>query len=174
MIHWVVNLDCDKTRPGRDPKILGTNTHWPVATALWLPNPNIELENSWLLKTVSWFSKYVLCAFKLASRYQEGTFLFLEASFIFLFPDIEIEWCSAVHCMNIEEGLLHVVRKTDCQIDISIIMIPATSKMGQKKWQAKRSLSSRLYSDVPLFPYTILAYLMQFLMQIRLKSLSVL
>ena len=62
--------------------------------------------------------------------YQEGTFLFLEASFIFLFPDIEIEWCSA--CMNIEEGLLHVVRKTDCQIDISIIMIPATSKMGQK------------------------------------------
>ena len=130
MIHWVVNLDCDKTRPGRDPKILGTNTHWPVATALWLPNPNIELENSWLLKTVSWFSKYVLCAFKLASRYQEGTFLFLEASFIFLFPDIEIEWCSA--CMNIEEGLLHVVRKTDCQIDISIIMIPATSKMGQK------------------------------------------
>ena len=96
MIHWVVNLDCDKTRPGRDPKILGTNTHWPVATALWLPNPNIELENSWLLKTVSWFSKYVLCAFKLASRYQEGTFLFLEASFIFLFPDIEIDWCSAV------------------------------------------------------------------------------
>ena len=82
MIHWVVNLDCDKTGPGRDPKILGTNTHWPVATALWLPNPNIELENSWLLKTVSWFPKYVLCAFKLASRYQEGTFLFLEASFI--------------------------------------------------------------------------------------------
>ena len=67
-------------------------------------------------------------AFKLASRYQEGTFLFLEARFVFLFPDIEIE-----RCMNIEEGLLHVVRKTDCQIDISIIMIPATSKMGQKK-----------------------------------------
>lgn len=70
------------------------------------------------------------CAFKLASRYQGRNFSILRGQFYFL-PDIEIEWCSA--CMNIEEGLLHVVRKTDCQIDISIIMIPAaTSKMGQK------------------------------------------
>ena len=75
--------------------------------------------------------------------------------------------------MNIEEGLLHVVRKTDCQIDISIIMIPATSKMGQKNDRLNGHCLRDYIATFHYFRNTILAYLMQFLVQIRLKGLSV-